>query len=68
VSRKGTLGKARSCKTPAYLTARGNKSWRLELRGAFKRGTYVVKVRATDAVGNRGPIKTATLRMRAVNR
>ncbi len=63
-SRKGTLGKARSCTTPAFLTARGNKSWRLELRGKFKPGTYVVKVRPTDAVGNRGPIKTATLRLR----
>ncbi len=68
VSKKGGLGPARSCKTPVFITARGNKSWSLLLRGAFKPGTYTVSVRATDSVGNRGPTKTATLRLRAVNR
>jgi hypothetical protein len=67
VSRKGTVGAARSCKQPVFLTARGNKNWRLELRGGFKPGTYAVSVRATDAVGNRGTTKTATLRLRAAN-
>ena len=65
VSRKGTLGAARSCTKPVFLTARGNKRWRLELRGAFRPGTYAVSVRATDSAGNRGSIKTATLRLRA---
>jgi hypothetical protein len=67
-SRKGTLGAARSCRQPVFLTARGSRSWRLELRGSFKPGTYVVSVRATDSAGNRGATKTATLRLRAINR
>lgn len=67
-SRKGTLGSARSCRKPVFLTARGSKSWRLELRGAFRAGTYAVSVRATDSAGNVGPTKTASLRLRAANR
>ena len=68
LSRKGTLGAARRCTKPVFLTARGTKSWRLELRGAFAPGTYAVSVRATDSAGNRGPTKTATLRLRAARR
>jgi len=68
VSRRGTLGPPRSCRTPVFLAARGNQAWRLELRGTFKPGRYVVSVRATDAAGNRGRTKTATLRLRAANR
>ena len=68
VSKQGSLGRARSCKTPAFVTARGKKTWRLELRNRFRPGTYVVSVRPTDAVGNRGPTKTATLRLRAAKR
>jgi hypothetical protein len=67
-SKQGRLGAARSCKSPVFVTARGKKTWRLELRNRFKPGTYVVSVRATDAVGNRGAIKTATLRLHAANR
>ena len=67
-SRKGTLGAARNCRKPVFITARGNKSWRLELRGAFKPGAYAVSVRATDSVGNVGPTKSATLRLRAPKR
>ena len=68
LSRKGTPGAARSCRKPVFMTARGNRSWRLELRGTFRPGTYAVSVRATDSAGNRGPTKTATLRLRAANR
>ena len=65
VGRTGTLGAARSCKKRAFLTARGGRSWRLELRGAFKPGTYVVSVRPRDTAGNTGATRTATLRLRA---
>ena len=68
VSRKGRLGAARSCKKPVFITARGNKSWRLELRGKFTPGTYVVSVRPRDTAGNAGTTKTATLRLRRAAR
>lgn len=62
VSRKGTVGARRSCSRPVYLKARGTKRWRLDLRGRFKRGTYVVRVRSRDRAGNAERTKTATLR------
>lgn len=65
LSRRGRLSDARSCRKPSYITARGKKRWRLELRGSFRPGTYAVRIRPTDAVGNRGAAKTATLRLRA---
>lgn len=65
VSKKGTLGARRNCKTPVFLTARGTSRWRLDLRGAFKRGSYVVSVRSRDGAGNAERTKTATLRVRA---
>jgi hypothetical protein len=68
LSRTGRLGTARSCTKPLFVTARGKKTWRLELKNRFRPGTYAVSVRATDAAGNRGPIKTGTLRLRAENR
>jgi hypothetical protein len=68
LSKTGRLGAARSCTKPAFVTARGKKTWRLELKNRFRPGTYAVSVRATDSAGNRGPIKTATLRLRAARR
>ena len=65
VSAKGTLGAAVSCKKPVFVAARGTKQWRLDLRGTFRRGTYVVSIRARDGAGNREPTKTASLRLRA---
>jgi hypothetical protein len=67
VSRKGTVGTRRSCKTPVFLTARGTTKWRLDLKGAFKPGTYVVRVRSRDGAGNAERTKTATLRLRAAS-
>jgi hypothetical protein len=64
LSRNGTLGRVRSCRSRAYLTARGTRRWRLELRGRFGAGTYEVTVRARDAAGNAGPAKTARFRVR----
>ena len=68
LSKRGRLGAERRCTKPVFVTARGKKTWRLELKHRFRPGTYVVSVRATDAVGNRGPIKTAMLRLRAARR
>ena len=33
VSKQGTLGARRSCKTPVFLTASGTTKWRLDLQG-----------------------------------
>ncbi len=65
LSRSGKLGGARSCRSPRFVTARGTSPWRLDLRGRFRKGAYVVTVRAVDTAGNRQrtPV-TATLRRR----
>ena len=68
LSRRGTLGRARSCVKPVYLKAKGTKSWRLELKGSFRPGAYRISVLARDGAGNRERVKTATLRMRATTR
>jgi hypothetical protein len=44
------------------------RRWRLDLRGRFPAGTYVVSVRARDTAGNRERTQTATLRLRATDR
>jgi hypothetical protein len=64
VSRRGTLGRARSCRSPVMLTARGTRRWQLELRGRFGAGTYDVAVSARDGAGNREPARTTRLRLR----
>ncbi len=64
VSKQGTLGRARGCTPPAYLTAKGTRRWSLELRGTFPKGSYQVSLRALDATGNREPVQTLRLRLR----
>ena len=64
VSKKGTLGRARSCLSPVYLTAKGTRRWSLELRGTFAAGTYEVTVRARDGAGNRERAQKISLRLR----
>ena len=64
VSKKGTLGRARSCLSPVYLTAKGTRRWSLELRGTFPKGTYEVTVRARDGAGNREAAQKIALRLR----
>ncbi len=64
VSKKGTLGRARDCKKPVFLTARGTRRWSLELRGKFPKGNYQVSLRARDKAGNLEPVQTLTVRLR----
>jgi hypothetical protein len=56
--RDGSLGAARSCSEPLYLTAKrgrkgidGKVSWSLRI-GQLREGSYVAKVRGRDAAGN----------------
>jgi len=65
LSRRGTLGRARSCAKPVYLRAKGTRRWSLRLKGRFAAGTYRVSVRSRDAAGNTERARTATLRLPA---
>ena len=56
VDRRGRLlRRARSCRRPLLLPARGTKAWRFALRSprGLPRGRYRIQVRATDLVGNK---------------
>jgi ABC-2 type transport system ATP-binding protein len=55
---------ARSCKRPVWLLARGTRSWRLQLKGYLKRGTYRIGVRAVDAAQNTGRTRITRVRIR----
>ena len=68
LGRRGTPGRARSCARPVYLRATGTARWSLSLKGRFAPGAYRVSVRARDAAGNDGRVKTATLTLRAARR
>jgi hypothetical protein len=53
LQRNGRLTRrALSCRRPRYIRARGTRSWRFASRRALPAGPYVIRVRATDAVGN----------------
>ena len=51
--RNGRLTRARSCRRPVYLKARGKRRWKLRKRAALPAGRYLVRVRGVDAAGNR---------------
>jgi hypothetical protein len=54
LTRKGRLGKARSCtkKTPAFVTAKGTTKWSYTVKGALPAGKYEAFVTAKDNLGN----------------
>ena len=64
VGAKGGLGRASSCKTPRYITARGTKRWSLQLRGKFPKGTYEISIRARDKAGNAERRQTLRMQLR----
>ena len=53
VQANGKLTKARSCKKPVFLRAKGTSTWSLSLKRKLPRGKYTIQVRARDAAGNR---------------
>ena len=58
------LERARTCKKPVFVTAKGRGKWSLSVKAKLPRGRYVVTVRATDARGNRERGVTRTARVR----
>ena len=53
VKANGKLTKARSCKKPVFVRAKGTSNWSLSLKRKLPRGKYTIQVRARDAAGNR---------------
>lgn len=45
--------KARSCRKPIFLTAKGTSRWSYSVKTKLPKGRYVVMARATDTAGNR---------------
>ena len=64
VSRRGRLGRARSCAKPAYLTAKGARKFTLRIKGRMKPGRYRIAARAFDGAGNFEPLRWTKLRLR----
>jgi hypothetical protein len=54
LTRKGTLKrKARSCRRPILLPAKGKSHWHFSIRAQLPRGKYRAVARATDRAGNK---------------
>ena len=54
LTKKGRLGKAKSCKKgkPAYFTAKGTSKWSFKVKGPLPAGKYLGLVKAKDDLGN----------------
>ena len=67
LNRKGHFTKARSCRKPTRLRARGKRKWHLNVSGKLTPGRYRITVVAVDQSGNLEKPKkrnTVTFRMR----
>ncbi|MGH2859624.1 MAG: hypothetical protein ACRDMJ_19290, partial [Solirubrobacteraceae bacterium] len=53
LARDGHLSRARSCRRPIELRARGTRHWRLRRRIRLARGNYMVRSVAVDGFGRR---------------
>jgi hypothetical protein len=53
LTRKGKLQRARNCRRPTLLKARGTRRWRFKLRARLPRGTYRTVARGVDASENK---------------
>ena len=61
LGRRGRFGRARSCKRPRWLRARGTRRWRLTRRLALRPGSYLARARAIDSRGRRSFVVLAFL-------
>jgi hypothetical protein len=64
ITRRGRYLRARSCKRPHRLRARGTLRFALRLNVRLRRGYHVVSVRAVDSMRNRSKRRRATFRVR----
>ena len=64
ITRRGRYLRARSCKRPHRLRARGRLRFTLRLNVRLRRGYHVVSVRAVDNMQNRSKRRRATFRVR----
>ena len=64
LTRRGKLGRARSCSKPAYLTAKGAKTFSLRIRGKIKPGRFRIAARGFDGAGNFEPLRYTKVRLR----
>jgi hypothetical protein len=53
LNRKGRLQRARNCRRPTLLRARGTRRWRFRIRARLPRGTYRAVARGVDASENK---------------
>jgi hypothetical protein len=58
------FSKARSCRKPLYLTARGTTNWSYSLKTKLGKGRYLVMARSTDTSGNRSRLVRKKARAR----
>lgn len=58
------FAKARSCRKPVYLRAKGTTKWRYALKTRLGKGRYLVMARATDTAGNRSRLVRKAARAR----
>jgi len=63
MSSKGSLGKAKSCSSPKWLSAHGKSKWSFGLPKRLPHGSYVVHVRAHDSAGNVGSQRTLHVKL-----
>jgi hypothetical protein len=52
VAATGKLTRARSCRKPVWLAAKGTASWSFGAKRTLPRGAYAMRARARDRAGN----------------
>ena len=67
VQKNGKLARARSCRLPILLRAKGTSHWKFTLKRRLHRGRYRAWARAVDSAGNieKPRIRRNTIRFRA---